>query len=159
MQMTLTRHWRTPDIAGKKGAIIGIFRVLEGQKELFRCYSLEENNIGAARNQDLAIPFGKYKLKRHKSPKFNATLAKILGEQGQDMVLLYNDVVPDDRTILIHWGNDESDTLGCILLGEVKSADNRAVYNSRAACKEFYKLIKGVDISEISLEIINALNL
>lgn len=33
------------------------------------------------------------------------------------MINVYNDEVPSSRAILIHWGNTDKDTQGCILLG------------------------------------------
>lgn len=40
------------------------------------------------------------------------------------MINVYNDEVPASRAILIHWGNTDKDTQGCILLGLSKDNNN-----------------------------------
>lgn len=54
-----------------------------------------------------AIPFGSYQIQVSRSPKF-----------GRDLPRLLN--VPHFEGILIHRGNTNKDTNGCILLGENK---------------------------------------
>lgn len=73
------------------------------------------------------------------------------------MINVYNDDVPSSRAILIHWGNTDKDTKGCILLGLTKDNNNESVGQSRQACKEFYDLMYKKDLSEIKLEIVNEL--
>ena len=51
-----------------------------------------------------AIPAGKYKVKKTKSPRFNKILPEILN-------------VPNFAGVRIHAGNTAKDTEGCILLG------------------------------------------
>ncbi|EIA46208.1 hypothetical protein cco105_08502 [Campylobacter coli 2548] len=73
------------------------------------------------------------------------------------MINVYNDEVPASRAILIHWGNTDKDTQGCILLGLTKDNNNESVGQSRQACKEFYDLMYKQDLSKIQLEIVNDL--
>lgn len=124
--------------------------------KVFECYSLENPKIGSARGQDLAIPFGKYRCERYESPKFNATLEKIV-ERKDKMICLFNDElnVPKSARVLIHWGNKEEDTLGCILLGKNIAADKKSISVSRDACKEFYNIFKDNDLSGVMLDIID----
>ncbi len=74
------------------------------------------------------------------------------------MINVYNDEVPASRAILIHWGNTDKDTQGCILLGLTKDNNNESVGQSRQACKEFYDLMYNQDLSNIKLNIRNELN-
>lgn len=82
-------------------------KLIKDDKELMSCYGLEPLNEGIERNKGLRIPAGKYKISWHISKRFLKKLP-----------LLYNEVVPQDRDILIHAGNYPSDSIGCILVGE-----------------------------------------
>ncbi|ECR1511898.1 hypothetical protein F0J67_09450, partial [Campylobacter jejuni] len=106
--------------------------------------------------KDLRIPEGNYNLKRHSPSRFENTLRSIT-KKDDTMINVYNDEVPSSRAILIHWGNTDKDTQGCILLGLTKDNNNESVGQSRQACKEFYDLMYKKDLSEIKLEIVNEL--
>uniref|UniRef100_UPI000575EF6E DUF5675 family protein n=1 Tax=Campylobacter jejuni TaxID=197 RepID=UPI000575EF6E len=107
--------------------------------------------------KDLRIPEGNYNLKRHSPSRFENTLISITKKDDDTMINVYNDEVPASRAILIHWGNTDKDTQGCILLGLTKDNNNESVGQSRQACKEFYDLMYKKDLSEIKLEIVNEL--
>jgi len=86
------------------------------------------------------IPAGKYKIKRHDSPKFGK-------------VYLVCDV-PNRSHILIHAGNTKEDTHGCILLGMMYGllGTNVAVLSSRAAFEQFMLAMNNEE--EATLEIV-----
>ena len=68
-----------------------------------------------------------------------------------DVLCLYNDVVPKERYILIHNGNYEKHTKGCILLGkdaidDPSGANGKMVTASITTCSEFYKLVRELDV-------------
>ncbi|HED7882221.1 TPA: hypothetical protein R6B55_000135 [Campylobacter coli] len=141
-----------------KTCVIGKFKVFnDDDKLLFECFSLEEDKEGVERNKDLRIPEGIYDLKRHSPSRFENTLRSITKKDDDTMINVYNEEVPLDRRILIHWGNTDKDTQGCILLGLTKDNNNESVGQSRQACKEFYDLMYKKDLSEIKLEIVNEL--
>ena len=142
-----------------KTCVIGKFKVLgDDDKILFECFSLEEDKEGVERNKDLRIPEGIYDLKRHSPSRFENTLRSITKKDDDKMINVYNDEVPASRAILIHWGNTDKDTQGCILLGLTKDNNNESVGQSRQACKEFYDLMYNQDLSNIKLNIRNELN-
>ena len=133
-----------------KNCIISKFMVIEkaqvkgaADKVVFTCSALENPEVGAERNKDLAIPNGEYKLKWHSSPKFNKAIQRDSGDNTMQAILLYNDKVPASRCILIHQGNTAADTEGCILLGEA-AADLNSITDSRVTVGKFYKLIKNI---------------
>ncbi|MGQ2628194.1 DUF5675 family protein [Campylobacter coli] len=141
-----------------KTCVIGKFKVLDDEEKiLFECFSLEEDKEGLESGKDLRIPEGNYNLKRHPGSRFEATLRKITGNDKDTMLNVYNDLVPYERHILIHWGNTDKDTQGCILLGLTKDNNNESVGQSRQACKEFYDLMHGKNLEDIKLEITNEL--
>lgn len=133
-----------------KNCIIGKLLVIEkaqtksaADKVLFTCSTLENPEVGAERNKDLAIPLGEYKIKWHNSPRFNKAIQRDSGDSTMQAILLYNDEVPASRCILIHQGNTANNTEGCILLGEA-AADLNSITDSRITVGKFYKLIKNI---------------
>ncbi|ELZ6290701.1 hypothetical protein UXV76_001707 [Campylobacter jejuni] len=141
-----------------KTCVIGKFKVLDDDdKILFECFSLEEDKEGLESGKDLRIPEGNYNLKRHSPSRFENTLRSITKKDDDKMINVYNDDVPSSRAILIHWGNTDKDTQGCILLGLTKDNNNESVGQSRQACKEFYDLMHGKNLEDIKLEITNEL--
>ncbi|RTK00155.1 hypothetical protein C3H36_03240 [Campylobacter jejuni] len=145
-----------------KTCVIGKFKVFSDDDNiLFECFSLEEDKEGVERNKDLRIPEGIYDLERHTGSIFNISGRKIVAGvkvlKDDDFVInVYNEEVPLDRRILIHWGNTYKDTKGCILLGLTKD-NNESIGQSRQACKEFYDLMYGKNLEDIKLEITNEL--
>ena len=141
-----------------KTCVIGKFKVLDDEEKiLFECFSLEEDKEGLQSGKDLRIPEGNYNLKRHSPSRFENTLRSITKKDDDTMINVYNDKVPASRAILIHWGNTDKDTQGCILLGLTKDNNNESIGQSRQACKEFYDLMYKQDLSKIQLEIVNDL--
>ncbi|EAL5964135.1 hypothetical protein KJK83_001385 [Campylobacter jejuni] len=151
MKITINRRYTG------KTCVIGKFKVLDDEEILFECFSLEEDKEGVESGKDLRIPEGIYNLKRHSPSRFENTLRSITKKDDDTMINVYNDDVSSSRAILIHWGNTDKDTQGCILLGLTKDNNNESVGQSRQACKEFYDLVYGKDLSNISLEIVNEL--
>ncbi|EAL8399322.1 hypothetical protein DYF99_04000 [Campylobacter coli] len=141
-----------------KTCVIGKFKVFDDDdKLLFECFSLEEDKEGLQSGKDLRIPEGNYNLKRHSPSRFENTLRSITKKDDDTMINVYNDEVPASRAILIHWGNTDKDTQGCILLGLSKDNNNESIGKSRQACKEFYDLVYGKNLEDIKLEITNEL--
>ncbi|ELE3192451.1 hypothetical protein RMH09_000590 [Campylobacter jejuni] len=152
MKVTINRRYTG------KTCVIGKFKVLDDDdKILFECFSLEEDKEGLESGKDLRIPEGNYNLKRHSPSRFENTLRSITKKDDDTMINVYNDDVPSSRAILIHWGNTDKDTQGCILLGLTKDNNNESIGQSRQACKEFYDLMHGKNLEDIKLEITNEL--
>ncbi|EIQ9550602.1 hypothetical protein LXS48_000730 [Campylobacter jejuni] len=151
MKITINRRYTG------KTCVIGKFKVLDDEEKiLFECFSLEEDKEGLESGKDLRIPEGNYNLRRHTPSRFENTLRSIT-KKDDTMINVYNDDVPSSRAILIHWGNTDKDTQGCILLGLTKDNNNESVGQSRQACKEFYDLMHGKNLEDIKLEITNEL--
>ncbi|EPE6686904.1 DUF5675 family protein [Campylobacter coli] len=152
MKVTINRRYTG------KTCVIGKFKVLDDEEKiLFECFSLEEDKEGLESGKDLRIPEGNYNLRRHTPSRFENTLRSITKKDDDTMINVYNDEVPASRAILIHWGNTDKDTQGCILLGLTKDNNNESIGQSRQACKEFYDLMHGKNLEDIKLEITNEL--
>lgn len=78
---------------------------------------------------DCVIPKGVYQCEPYSGTKY------------KDVYIVKN--VPGREAILIHWGNTEKDTLGCILLGleTGKLGDAPAVKRSKEAVNYFRSLV------------------
>lgn len=109
--------------------------------ENFECYTLENLKEGSESGKDLRIPQGDYKLYWRISPS-----------KGKK-IHVYNEKVPKERYIMIHSGNTEDHTLGCILLGYTKAKD--FVGNSKQAVQDFENLMSKYNLDDIQLKIID----
>lgn len=81
------------------------------------CVTLEETWLGNIQ-QESCIPAGAYKVKAYSGTKYK-NVWQVYG-------------VPNRSAILIHWGNTERDTVGCILVGRsfATFGDRRGVESS-----------------------------
>lgn len=85
------------------------------------------------------IPAGTYSLAWHESPHLN----------GAIVPMLLN--VPNRSYILLHWGNTQECSDGCILIGTARDGD--AIDATQKACKELFSLINSIGIETVSLSI------
>lgn len=118
MKVVLHRNENTDD---------GVFGVLSVDGKPV-CVTLEEkwrNNI----KQNSCIPAGSY------------TVSKYSGTKYQDVWIVEN--VPGRDAILIHWGNTNDNTAGCILAGQYFAdfGPKRGVANSRATIEMLRKVL------------------
>jgi hypothetical protein len=110
---------------------VGIFGNGSLTWDVFKFVSLE--------NEKLFIPAGIYKLEWHESPHLgNATVPMLIG-------------VPGRTEILMHWGNVESCSEGCILCGSIR--DGNAIDTTQTICKELFAKINAVGIENCQIEI------
>lgn len=97
----------------------------------FICYAIEDEIRERKVKGETAIPYGTYNIGIRYSPRF-----------GPNMLWVKN--VPGFEYILIHTGNTDDDTEGCLILGMRIGQLNgkRAVLDSKAAYNKFYPLVK-----------------
>jgi hypothetical protein len=96
----------------------------------FYCYTLEDEKREVKVKGDTRIPEGTYKVVFYDSPS-----------HGKESLLIKD--VPNFQYILIHPGNTEDDTMGCLLPGlRIGSLNGkRAVLDSKTAFKKIYSVI------------------
>lgn len=139
MNITVVRRWKKPKYT------IGELYV-DGK---LICNTLEDTDRGLYQGMEkewilekkvptqTAIPYGRYKVTLQvKSPKYSKK--KSYEWCGGYMPRLMN--VPGFEGVLIHPGNDHTDTEGCILVGDNKAVGK--VLNSQKIFKELYALLK-----------------
>lgn len=94
---------------------------------LFFCHTLEDVIRPYKIPGKTAIPSGKYEVVCSWSNRYQRIMPRLLN-------------VPFYQGILIHWGNTEAHTEGCILVGRRK-AEN-VVYESRLAFDELFPILR-----------------
>jgi hypothetical protein len=116
------------------GATFGVMMV--GDKPEF--VTLEESWRDNERMVS-CIPQGRYTIKLHRSPKFGLCY-KVMD-------------VPERSEILIHVGNTNEDTTGCILLGQKYGmiSDRLGIIGSRLAVSRFMQLMSGITEAELTI--------
>ena len=109
---------------------LGILSVVRDFQTLFRCKTLELGWHDNEREKS-CIPSGSYTVIKHHSPKF--------GE------CLWVQNVPKRDAILFHAGNFNTDTHGCILVGEQFAKLNNDTFddvtNSKATMKKLLEFL------------------
>lgn len=106
----------------------GIFGHLTCDGDPFNCVTLERH--------DISIPVGTYKVTLYQSPT-------------KGLVPLLHDV-PNREMIEIHWGNYETDSLGCILVGMER--DGFAIDSSKSAFQSLMNVLNGCDDISITIK-------
>lgn len=86
---------------------------------------------------ETSIPYGTYPITFRKSPSFNRTMP-------------YLENIKGFSSVMIHYGNTDKDTLGCILVG--KNNQVGRINESKATFEELYNKIQGQD--NLTIEII-----
>lgn len=103
----------------------------------FRCYGLEDEKREVKVYGETRIPEGVYKLGLRKVGRWhNSAISKFGPEFHKGMLHVLD--VPGFEYILIHWGNNDEDTDGCLLLGKAPNKDNNFISHSVDAYKEVY---------------------
>lgn len=112
----------------------------------FECYSLEDQvRDGAKVMGETAIPLGSYEIKFRTVGGFDTKYKKRYGTDWHVGMLELQDV-PNFKYILIHTGNTDEHTAGCLLLGETQQDLDKGkdgfVGGSGDAYKKFYPKVR-----------------
>jgi len=110
----------------------------------FECYILEDEYRTQKVMGETRIPAGRYQIKLRKEGGFHQRYAKKFPDLHVGMLHITN--IPNFKYVLIHIGNDDDDTAGCLLTGNTANnpnVENGFIGNSTNAYKALYKkLIK-----------------
>lgn len=108
---------------------------IDGVKE---CVAIEDEFRSVKVKGETRVDDGRYKLALRWSPKFSS-------EYNHEMIWVTD--VPKFEYILVHWGNTDLDSDGCLIVGsyvgklKVKLTERRAVLSSRKAYLKFYNKV------------------
>jgi hypothetical protein len=126
-----------------KDETIGVL-LIDGVAQAVTC---EDQKQAIKVMKETRIPEGTYKIALRKEGGHDASYAKMFPAIHKGMLELQN--VPGFQYILIHIGNTDVDTDGCILVGEkfyIAPTGKLSIENSSLAYQKVYKAI----IAEIS---------
>ena len=91
-----------------------LFDVTNGTK--FLCYTLEDEKRDVKVMSETRIPAGVYSIHLRKEGGFHARYTKKYGRMHKGMLHVQD--VPNFKWILIHTGNTDEHTAGCLILGD-----------------------------------------
>ena len=85
---------------------------------VFECFTLEDEVRDVKIHSETAIPLGEYEIKLRTEGGFHSKYTTRYGSMHKGMLELQD--VPNFKWILIHTGNQDSHTAGCLLIGETQ---------------------------------------
>ena len=121
-----------------------LFDITNGRK--FLCYTLEDEHRDFKEYGETRVPAGTYNITLRTVGGFHGRYLKKYGEMHKGMLWVRN--VPNFEYILIHTGNTDEHTAGCLLLGDTQQTNfgesNGFVGSSVNAYKRVYPAIAEV---------------
>ena len=131
------------------GILFDASNKLDGKR--FLCYTLEDEKRSEKVRGETRIPAGTYEIKIRDVGGFNSRYSKKFGKMHRGMLHVTN--VPGFDYILIHCGNTDEHTAGCLLVGD--SQENNQIKKdgfigrSTQAYKRVYEYImKAIECDE-----------
>lgn len=106
----------------------------------FECHTLEDEFRTVKVYGETRIPDGEYKVELRKEGGFHSRYLKKFGADFHRGMLWVKDV-PGFEYILIHIGNDDDDTAGCLLVGSTADKDKAFTGGSTSAYKKMYSKV------------------
>ena len=128
-------------ISSQEDSTSGIFMQEDEQGNLeFLCYTLEDEYRKDKIKGETRVPAGTYPVVLRKEGGFNDRYSKKFPDMHIGMLHIIN--VPNFEYILIHIGNTDEDTAGCLLVGNSQESNiiqkNGFVGSSTNAYKSIY---------------------
>ena len=119
-----------------------LFDITDGERT-FLCYTLEDEHRKTKIMAETRVPAGTYRITLRKTGGFHGRYLKKYGDMHKGMLWVRE--VPGFEYILIHTGNTDEHTAGCLLVGDSQQANfgasNGFVGSSTVAYKRIYPAI------------------
>lgn len=113
----------------------------------FECFTLEDEKRTEKVWGETRIPTGTYKIALRTEGGFHARYLKKFGSQFHKGMLHVLDV-PNFKHILIHIGNDDDDTAGCLLVGRTADATGFIGHSTQAYKQLYRKVLAALEKNE-----------
>jgi len=132
---------------------------------IFECYTLEDQYQAVKVMHETCIPEGTYDIKFRKTGGFHAKYSERYKNSHYGMLHIQD--VPNFTYILIHTGNTDEHTSGCLIVGETQQdlevSKDGFIGSSSVAYKKMYakvagQLLQGKDVTIEYTTINNLLN-
>lgn len=108
----------------------------------FECYGLEDEYRAVKVPGETRIPAGSYRVTLRTEGGFHARYANDRRFRDIHIGMLWVRDVPGFEYILIHVGNFETDTAGCLLVGDTRDEVRMAIYRSAEAYRRLYVKVR-----------------
>ena len=126
--------------SSQKDSTNGLLFDITGGKRRFLCYTLEDEHRDVKVAGETRVPAGTYRVTLRTTGGFHGRYLKKYGEMHKGMLWVRD--VPNFEYILIHTGNTDEHTAGCLLVGDSQQANfgdsNGFVGSSTQAYKRIY---------------------
>ena len=140
MKLLVERYKSTPEATLGKLSIDGVFE----------CYTLEDEFRAVKVKAETRIPEGTYQIKLRTEGTHHLQYANKFPDIHKGMLWLQN--VPGFQWILIHIGNTEKDTEGCLLVGADRDEEKMTISRSTVAYRSLYtKVVKAAQEGTLSI--------
>ena len=106
-----------------KDSTNGILFNITDDKRKFLCYTLEDESRAEKVQGETCIPEGEYSIRFRNVGGYHTKYSKRFTDIHMGMLEVCN--VPNFKYILLHCGNTDEDTAGCLLLGD--SQENNSI--------------------------------
>ena len=97
-----------------------LFDITDERK--FLCYTLEDESREEKVYGETCIPEGEYRINFRREGGYHAKYSKRFADIHMGMLEVCD--VPNFKYILLHCGNTDEDTAGCLLLGDTQENNN-----------------------------------
>ncbi len=121
---------------------LGVLFMLRGNRRRFLCFTLEDEFRSVKKYGETRIPPGRYRLTLRRRGGFHQRYAERFPDIHKGMLWLRD--VPNFEYVLIHCGNTDDDTAGCILVGDMATQNvtsEGSLADSTAAYRRIYPTI------------------
>lgn len=131
-----------------KDATLGCLR-LTGE---LLCFTLEDERRAVKVAGETRIPAGEYRLRLRDWGGFHERYSKQWPDMHKGMIELAD--VPGFTNVLLHLGNTDDDTAGCLLVG-LSATCSWTIGQSKVAYQHVYPVVAGeIDVRGASLRIV-----
>lgn len=103
--------------SGRDSTSGALYQVIDGEKH-FLCYTLEDEYRDTKVYSETRIPCGTYKIRFRTEGGFHAKYSKRFHDIHKGMLHIVD--VPNFEYVLIHCGNTDEHTAGCLLVGDTQ---------------------------------------
>ena len=132
--------------SSQKDSTNGLLFDITGGKRRFLCYTLEDEHRDEKVFGETRVPAGTYRITLRTTGGFHGRYLKKYGEMHKGMLWVRD--VPNFEYILIHTGNTDEHTAGCLLVGDSQQANfgdsDGFVGSSTQAYKRIYPMVAEV---------------
>ena len=123
----------------------------------FVCFGLEDEYRADKVAKETRIPSGRYKIGVRTEGGFHGRYSQKFPDMHRGMLHVLN--VPDFEYILIHIGNTDDDTEGCLLVGQGATTDGdelRVTSSTRAYQALYPMVIEAAERGDLEIEYVDA---